>query len=155
MARLQPTLNVLQATNLSSKDSMTNSETAVNDLRLALGEVDYERAIRAFIDLQQTGTIDFNRAGQLCSALGVVRKLLDSLTSDDDAELDTADANNRGGPNGDVNVYTDRCSNIIAPSDQRSVPRGFPVCSDRHSQVLSGFVSAMIRPLRGPTSGSR
>jgi hypothetical protein len=101
MARLQPTLNVLQATILSSKDSMSNSETAVNDLRLALGEIDYERATRALIDLQHIGTIDFNRAGQLCSALGVIRKLIHSLTSNDDAELDSADANHRVDRNGE------------------------------------------------------
>ncbi len=45
------------------------------ELRLALGEIDYQRAIRALIDLKKTGTIDFNRAGQLSSALGVVRKV--------------------------------------------------------------------------------
>jgi hypothetical protein len=50
------------------------------ELRLALGEIDYQRAIRALIDLQKAGTIDFNRAGQLSSALGVVREVVNSYT---------------------------------------------------------------------------
>src|SRR5271170_987955 len=68
---------------------MTESETAVNELRLALGEIDYQRALRALIDLQKTGTIGFNRAGQLSGALGVVRNVVNSLTSKDLMELAT------------------------------------------------------------------
>jgi len=58
---------------------MTDSERAVEELRLALGEIDYIRATRAVIALQETKTIDRLHAEQLQRALGVIRDTVNSF----------------------------------------------------------------------------
>lgn len=58
---------------------MNESEQAVEELRLALGTIDFNRANRAAIALQKTRTIDFNRAQQLMGALGVLRDVVNSF----------------------------------------------------------------------------
>ncbi len=58
---------------------MNESEQAVEELRLALGPIDFTRATRAAIALQKTRTIDLTRAQQLMSALGVLRDVVNSF----------------------------------------------------------------------------
>jgi hypothetical protein len=59
---------------------MTDSERAVEELRSALGSIDFARAIRAAIELQKTRTIDLTRAQQLMSALGIIREVANSFS---------------------------------------------------------------------------
>lgn len=58
---------------------MTDSERAVEELRLALGRIDFMRATRAAVALQETGTIDSTHARLLVSALGTIRDVLNSF----------------------------------------------------------------------------
>jgi len=58
---------------------MTDSERAVEELRLALGQIDFIRATRAAIALQKTRTIDRVRAERLVSALGTIRDVMNSF----------------------------------------------------------------------------
>ncbi|MGB8413776.1 MAG: hypothetical protein WCE23_13220 [Candidatus Binatus sp.] len=58
---------------------MTDSEHAVEELRLALGPIDFIRATRAAIALQETRTIDSTNAERLVSALGTIRDVLNSF----------------------------------------------------------------------------
>ncbi len=58
---------------------MNESEQAVEELRLALGTIDFNRANSAAIALQKTRTIDLNRAQQLMGALGVLRDVVNSF----------------------------------------------------------------------------
>jgi hypothetical protein len=58
---------------------MTDSERAVEELRLALGPVDFMRATRAAIALHETGTIDSTKERLLVSALGTIRDVMNSF----------------------------------------------------------------------------
>jgi len=58
---------------------MTRSESAVEELRLALGNFDFQRATRAAMALQETGTIDDNVADRLQRALGTIRDIMRSF----------------------------------------------------------------------------
>jgi hypothetical protein len=55
---------------------MTKSESAVEELRLALGSFDFQRATMA---LQETNTIDDNVADRLIRALGTIRDIMRSF----------------------------------------------------------------------------
>jgi hypothetical protein len=58
---------------------MNESELAIEELRLALGPIDFTRAGRAATVLQKTRTIDSTRAEQLVRALGVLRDVVNSF----------------------------------------------------------------------------
>ena len=58
---------------------MTDSERAVEELRLALGTIDFIRATNAAVDLQKTRTIDYERGKRLVSALGTIRDIMNSF----------------------------------------------------------------------------
>jgi hypothetical protein len=58
---------------------MTKSESAVEELRLALGNFDFLRATRAAMALQETDTINDSVAERLQSALGTIRDIMNSL----------------------------------------------------------------------------
>jgi len=58
---------------------MTQSERAVEELRLAIGHFDFLRATKAAVALQETRTIDGNRAQRLISALGTIRDVMNSF----------------------------------------------------------------------------
>jgi hypothetical protein len=61
------------------KLKMTDSERAVEELRLALGTIDFIRATRAAVALQDTRTIDYERGKRLVSALGTIRDVMNSF----------------------------------------------------------------------------
>jgi hypothetical protein len=58
---------------------MTESEKAVSELCFALRRIDYQRAIRAIVALQETRTIGRLRAEKLSIALGTLRHVIDAF----------------------------------------------------------------------------
>jgi hypothetical protein len=58
---------------------MNESEQGIEELRLALGPIDFARAKRAAIALQKTRTIDLTRASQLLGALGILQDVVNSF----------------------------------------------------------------------------
>jgi hypothetical protein len=62
---------------------MTDSERALEELRLALGAIDFLRAQRAVDALQRTGTLDLTRAQMLSRALGTIRDVMNSFPKSD------------------------------------------------------------------------
>jgi hypothetical protein len=58
---------------------MTKSEWAVEELRLALGPVDFQRATNAVRALEETNTIPPIVAERLATALGTVRDTMRSF----------------------------------------------------------------------------
>ena len=58
---------------------MTKSEWAIEELRLALGPINFQRAQEAVRALEETRTINGNQADQIVRALGSLRDVMKSF----------------------------------------------------------------------------